>query len=206
MVVGLMLVACGRNVTWVDVTIDGKSNTPFRVQEEYVHDPVHGFVPRSAVEPSERERVLYKGKVIATITTRQNGYVMAYWPTSAHLYSWFRFRKRTSDGKLVGFKEIIGRFDLLGTFQVCKDITPLEDRHLTLMFSDVVNDSTFRFYRATGPKDTLEYLLVKISKCRTVDIKKWLKEEREAKAVPASFRATPQGAEAATPPPTSEPR
>ncbi len=202
----LVLPACGRQTLWLDYPLEKGTGTAFKVQVEGVEDPVHGVTERLTVAHSEKVRIVYNGKVVAFFKNRSKARACAFWGASSYLYTWFRFLDYDKNGEETRFAEFIGRFDPDGTFQVCKDITPLEDRYLTLMFSDVVNDSTFRFYRATGPKDTLEYLLVKISKCRTVDIKKWLKEEREAKAVPASFRATPQGAEAKPPPSTPEPR
>jgi len=192
-VVGVMLLACGNNVTWVDVPIRGETRAAFRVQDEYVRDPVHGFVARATVERRARERVVYGGKVVAVFEIRSEARARTFWATPSYLYTWFRFLNYDKNGEEANFGEFIGRFDPRGTFQVCKDITPIQDRYLTLMFSGVVDDTTFRFARATGSNDNLEHLLVKISDCRTADLKKWLKRERKGGAVSSSLAAPPLG-------------
>lgn len=178
----LMLTACQREALWLDYPLGDGTGTAFSVQVEGVRDPVHGVVEQLAVAPSERVRVTYEGNPIASFVVTRASDVRAYWPTSSHLYAWFRFRHEDDNGNVFR-REMIGRFDSHGSFQVCSDITPIQDRGMTLMFSGVVNDNTIRFARATGPDDTLEHIFVRISGCRTVDLAKWMKAERKAGGV-----------------------
>jgi len=195
----VLLVGCvARDVRWVDVRVDDNEGSKFLVQEEYVHDPVHGWVPRLHVELSGQERVLYAGNVVTTIIVRSDGFVDTFWHAGSYLYAWFSFSRYDADGDLVDQPDWIGRFDPKGHFEVCADIGEYQDEGRSLMFDSVLSDTTFRFLRAhqAGERLAVENVTVSVQQCRPARLRSWLKAMREP--VGPSPKASPPLPEATT--------
>jgi len=171
------LIACGRDVLWINWTIKNSDHCGFKVGREGVRDPVHGLVSRLTLESSGKVIICYQENPIAVFRETNEIIGEEYWCASSYLYTWFRFSLEDESGDEILFRELIGRFDTQGNFEVCEDITSLQDEYLNLMFAGVVDDETFRFVTFRGPENTEYETPVVISQCTKVDISRWLKNQ-----------------------------
>lgn len=186
----LLITGCSREVIWLNRPSRSRAPSPFALQVEGVRHPVHGLIEREALRGSGRVRILYREKAVKVFREYDRAYVSRFWATERYIYVWF-----SVDPLPTLATAVVGRFNSTGRFELCSDITPLDDRFGSLDFGTVVNDTTFWLYRGSGSCENgcaePSYLLVEFSDCHPVDVDKWLKAFHNGPEVWWPPRATP---------------